>query len=375
MRGILPVDAQVRILERGVAQSITKGIKRLGRHLDIVLRHGFLVVIHGQLSHGPRHTDRQPSRRVIGPKEHIGNGAAAFLTGIISRQQGIGMLRCPVFQQRTAFDIDDDTRLARPLQSTEQTVLQPQQSQGSAVVALSRLHVAHSVGVGLSRSRLLVTGLEVARAATADTGNDDIRPLGSLHRRGNVVRCRVADGTAFHIAYPAVGQILPHTVEHRLDIALFLRSGVVAKHVIHVVGIRSDKSDLHVLAERKHTVVLQQRDDFLCRHVRYFPILCRPHPFSRLVGIDKRMFKKSHFKFHAQHAGTSRIDSCLGGESTVQSRLQHGIGASAKIHVDTGIERVGCRLSEVACHMMRRLDAVDAVQVRDREAPEAPFFP
>ena len=54
-----------------------------------------------------RNAKRQSTRRIVVAEYHVGNGIATLFARIISREQGIGVLCCPIHVERSAFDIDN----------------------------------------------------------------------------------------------------------------------------------------------------------------------------------------------------------------------------------------------------------------------------
>ena len=98
------------------------------------------------------------------------------------------MCRCPVLQQGTSFDIDDDERFAGLLHGIQQHLLFLRQVEGGTIEALAAVGFSADGG-----SRLLVLCSCIAAAAASDDGDDDICLL-NLRRQAMTLFEGAADG-------------------------------------------------------------------------------------------------------------------------------------------------------------------------------------
>src|SRR5436190_20933781 len=84
------VESQITVLERGVAQSKSKGKQRLPVQVYIIIRSAgwFVIVYQGQLSFKNREGNWQSSCRIIISKQNIGHCITTFFTGIPGIENG-----------------------------------------------------------------------------------------------------------------------------------------------------------------------------------------------------------------------------------------------------------------------------------------------
>ena len=114
-----------------------------------------------------------------------------------------------------------------------------------------------------------------------------------------------------------------------------LWSGIVAQHIIYIVGIRPNHSDCLVLAQWQDAVVLEQRDGLLCRLSRYNDGIGIIYFFCSRFGINIRMLKKPHLKFQSQYPSHGLIEHVFSYHAILYSIDKIRVAVSAQIHVNT----------------------------------------
>ena len=107
-------DAEVRVLERRVAQPVAEREEWLAGEVEVVVTAtGRLVVVREwQLPFAHREGDRQSAGGILATEEHVGDGVAALLAGIPGEDDAADLVDPPRHRDRAATDDDDDRRRA-----------------------------------------------------------------------------------------------------------------------------------------------------------------------------------------------------------------------------------------------------------------------
>ena len=198
-----------------------------------------MVVVDGQLSDVARHAHRQAPGGVVVAEEDIGNGCAALASGVVGREECIGLLGSPSLIQRAPFYIHYHEALGHGAQGFEQLLLAAKQVERGAVEAFAAFHIAYGGRcVDGSRAGGFVAGAEVARAGAAYAADDDVGPARCCHGCSDIVVGGVADGTAADVFHLPDGQLGADAFEDGRHGIVGLRGGVVAELVVLAVGVR-----------------------------------------------------------------------------------------------------------------------------------------
>src|SRR5260370_1050219 len=126
---------RVRIVERRKTQTVAEGIERgLGEVAVGTAGHG--VVAKGwELGDGLIKSDRKPSRGIEIAGKNIGDGSAAFRTGIPGLDDGGSVLLRPIHGERAAICEDHDERLSRGRDGFQKFLLGPGKIQVQAIAS------------------------------------------------------------------------------------------------------------------------------------------------------------------------------------------------------------------------------------------------
>ena len=121
----------------------------------------FLVVIDGNLAHAAGYAYAQASGGVVAAQQDIGQGGAAFASGIPEGEEGVGMFIGPFLVQGTAFDIHHHQGFAGGFEFLQELGLEAHQVQGAAVEAFAGLHVGNGALVHQGGAGVNVFGAEI----------------------------------------------------------------------------------------------------------------------------------------------------------------------------------------------------------------------
>ena len=268
-----------------------------------------LVVVDRYLTHIAWNRHRKTACRVEFTEQDVSKSVTSLLSGIELGQKGIHILACPSLVERPSFDIDHHHRRSCLLHCLEEIVLESQERKACTVEAFSGLHVAYRILVGDGRSCLLVCGLEVPCAGSSDNHNGNVGPSCRTHRFRNGIVLRVTDRASLHICHVLFAYLGLYAVKNGADVLTWLRSRIVSELVVHVVGIRSDYGHLHVLAERKYTVVFEKHDAFAGSLTCHGNILGFPHLSRCGVRIYIRIVKESELELQLEDSSDSLVQN------------------------------------------------------------------
>ena len=239
----------------------------------------------------------QSSRRVIVSKEHICNGITALFSRIVSREQRIGVCVGPVLVQRASLDIDHNEWFSCLFQCLKQFILPSKQVERGTVKSFTTFHIADVLLLGTGSARVLIGSLEIPGRRASHNGNNDISAAGNRCCRCNIAINRVSYGAPFDITAISLTYHGLDTVIDCDDLAIGLWSGIVAQHIIDVVGIGPYDGHLQVLAQRQDTVILKQGDGFLCRMSCCSDGFYIVHQLTGCFLVNVGVLKQSHLKF------------------------------------------------------------------------------
>jgi hypothetical protein len=171
------LDAQIRVLERRVAESVAEGEQRHAGQIDVVVASArrLVVVVERQLAFRHRKRQRQASGGIRASEDRVRHGVTAGLTRIPRVDDG-GDAFQPWHGDGAAANEDDDRRLARRRDGLDQFGLAAGQPELRPVAKLALLHAAdnhHGIAGGCGCDRL--TDLPPPRLG--DTGiPDELQP-------------------------------------------------------------------------------------------------------------------------------------------------------------------------------------------------------
>ena len=104
----------------------------------------------------------------------------------------------------------------------------------------------------------------------------------------------------------------------------------------------------------------------------YNDILRRTAHFGCCLDVDIRMLEEAHLKLEPQDAAASPVYLLLAQFAILDGGDELCVGLATQVFVHSGTQRHHASLLQVARHMVGLPDAVDAVEVGNDKATEAP---
>ena len=366
---------EVRVCEISIAQAVTERVKGIRRHLNIIMAlRELLVVVYRHLTCIIRDRNRKAACRIILAEKHIGKTFSTLLSRIELREKGISILLRPLLVERTALDVHHYHRCSGLLHSFKKLILKSEKIQACAVEAFASLHIADRVLVSYSCSCLLICSLEVSCARTSDDNHCDISLACCAYSLCYRIVPGITDCASLHICHILFSDLCLDSVKHSTDVLTWLRSGIVTKLIVHIVGIRSDDSHLHVLVQRKHTVILQKDNTLACSLTGHSNVLIASYDTLCCIRIHIRIVEQSKVELEPQHPCYSLIENLGAYLSGLDSLLEQCIAIRSQVHIHSGIHCHNTCIFLISCDMMVAEKSVNTYKVRHDKAVKAPVL-